>query len=230
MHVSIVVPVLNEAQGLRAFLERLGCSLERERRDSADVVIVDGGSDDDTVPLLRASGWPWIVAERGRGLQMNAGAAATRGEALLFLHADTTLPDTALDALRAALRAGAVGGFFRVRLDSDRRLLRWVGHLISARSRLTGIATGDQAIFVRRDAFEQLGGFAPLPLFEDVDLMRRLKRLGRVAALPCAVTTSARRWEGHGPWRTILRMWCLRLLYYLGLRPERLARYYGIAR
>lgn len=230
MQISVIVPVYDEAEVLPRFLADLRRRLHDDADRASDCVIVDGGSGDGTVDVLRDGRAPWITAERGRGPQMNAGAAATRGEVLLFLHADTRLPPGAFQAIRRAVDGGAVGGFFRVRLDSGRTLLRLVGRGISLRSRITGIATGDQAIFVTRRAFEALGGYAPLELFEDVDLSRRLRRRGRVAALPLTVVTSARRWERLGPWRTILRLWLLRVLYYCGMSPERLARYHEPAR
>lgn len=195
-----------------------------------NVVMVDGGSDDGSSELLRNSGLACISAVRGRASQMNAGAAAGRGDVVLFLHADTELPTDACAQIEAAVGAGAVGGFFRVQLDSRRPLLRLIGWLITQRSRLTGIATGDQAIFVTREAFTLLGGFPPLPMFEDVALCTRLRGLGKIARLPGTVTTSARRWENHGPWRTILRMWLLRTGYTIGLSPGVLARYYEAAR
>jgi rSAM/selenodomain-associated transferase 2 len=162
---------------------------------------------------------------------MNAGAAAARGEVLLFLHADTRLPEDAGDVVaRALVDPGVVGGFFAIVLDAPGWRYRLTERLISVRSRLTGIATGDQAIFVRRAVFEALGGFASLPLMEDVELMHRLRRRGRVAALPEAVITSARRWQGRGFWRTVLLMWSLRLAYYAGVAPSTLARWYTDAR
>jgi len=194
------------------------------------VVVVDGGSDDGGRELLRSSDLTCISAPRGRASQLNAGATAGRGDVILFLHADTELPADACAQIDAAVTAGAVGGFFRVRLDSQRPLLRLVSWMITQRSGLTGVATGDQAIFVTHEAFVLLGGVPPLPLFEDVELCTRLRGLGKVVRLPGTVTTSARRWEDHGPWRTILRMWLLRAGYTLGLSPRILARYYAATR
>ena len=195
------------------------------------MIVVDGGSDDGTAGLAAGLCDRVMVAPRGRAAQMNAGAAAARGDVLLFLHADTRLPDDFGDAVADALvEADDVGGFFAVDLDAPGWRYRLTARLISARSRLTGIATGDQAIFVRRAVFEELGGFAPLPLMEDIDLMHRLKRRGRVTALPQAVTTSARRWQRRGFWRTVLLMWSLRLAYYTGVAPSTLARLYRDAR
>ena len=227
VHLSVVVPVWNEEATLPHLLSQLRAQCSEP---DCELVIVDGGSTDGTEALLRESGVSWIGAERGRAAQMNAGAAATGGEVLLFLHADTRLPRSWKSAIRGALSDGHVGGFFRVRLNSSRWILRVVGHLITWRSRLTGVATGDQGLFLTRQAFEVAGGYAPLPLFEDVELTQRLKRLGTLVCLPATVVTSARRWDRLGPWRTILRMWILRAMYALGMRADRLARYYEIAR
>ncbi|WP_447974401.1 TIGR04283 family arsenosugar biosynthesis glycosyltransferase [Nitrospira sp. Kam-Ns4a] len=162
---------------------------------------------------------------------MNAGAAASSGDVLLFLHADTRLPDDARGAIEQALRDPAcVGGRFDVRFDRDCGAAWLVSHLMNLRSRWTGIATGDQAIFVRREVFERLGGFADVPLMEDVDFSRRLKRAGRLVPLRSTVVTSFRRWEACGPVRTILLMWLLRFLYWLGVSPHRLQHLYGHVR
>jgi rSAM/selenodomain-associated transferase 2 len=223
--ISVVVPTLEEGSSLAQ-------TLIWARRSGADeIVVADGGSRDATRDVAVPLADTVLVAARGRAAQMNAGAAAARGDALLFLHADTRLPDGFADAVAEALAApDVVGGFFAVALDAPGWRYRMIGRLINARSRLTGGATGDQAIFVRRDVFEALGGFAPLPLMEDLDLMRRLKRRGRVVALPQVVITSARRWERHGVWRTVLLMWTLRLAFYAGVSPDTLARWYRDAR
>jgi len=158
---------------------------------------------------------------------MNAGARAATGDVLLFLHADTLLPADAASAVEEALRdPWVVGGRFDVRLGSPRAMLRLVEALMNLRSRLTGISTGDQAIFVRRDVFEAMGGYAEIPLMEDVEFTGRLKRRGRLAALRLRVTTSARKWERDGILRTILLMWTLRFLYWTGVSPARLHRWY----
>lgn len=221
--LSIVVPTLNEAANLARVLPDL---VARER--GAEVLVVDGGSDDDSRAVV--AGTPsvrWLSAPRGRARQMNAGARAAQGEIVLFLHADTALPDGAGAAIRAALGDPAVvGGRFDVRLDSRRPLLVLVGWLMNRRSRLTGISTGDQGIFVRRTVFDTLGGYPDIPLMEDVELTRRLKRRGRLAALRLRVVTSARKWEDEGVVRTIVLMWTLRLLYTLGVSPARLHRWY----
>jgi rSAM/selenodomain-associated transferase 2 len=162
---------------------------------------------------------------------MNAGAAASHSDVILFLHADTALPLEARAAIDEALQDPAcVAGRFNVRFDADTRLSRLIGSLMNWRSRWTGIATGDQAVFVRRAAFERLGGFADIPIMEDVDFTRRLKRVGRVAALTLPVITSYRRWTSCGPVRTILLMWILRFLYWAGISPHRLHHLYGTIR
>jgi rSAM/selenodomain-associated transferase 2 len=225
--VAVIVPVLDEARVAPALAARL-TALAARTSPGAEVVVVDGGSRDGTAALLERAGLRVIRAERGRGAQMNAGAAATRAPALLFLHADTALPDGALAAVDAALAdPRTVGGCFRVRIASRDPRLRVASRLINLRSRLLPSASGDQALFVRRDAFEHLGGYRPLPLMEDLDFVARLSRLGRFRLLPAAVETSARRWEQHGVTRTIALMWTLRLGYHLGVAPEMLARLYG---
>lgn len=172
-----------------------------------------------------------LTAPPGRAPQMNAGAAASRGQILLFLHADTLLPPDARSAIERALEDPAyVGGRFDVRFERDSGLGRLIGCLINLRSRWTGIATGDQAIFVRRSVFERLGGFSDIPIMEDVDLTRRLKRIGRVAALRLQVVTSFRRWDACGPIRTIALMWVLRFLYWVGISPYSLTRLYTAVR
>lgn len=221
--VSAVIPALNEAANLARLLPDL---LSRE--PGMEIVVVDGGSDDESAEVVgRWTAIRWLVGPRGRARQMNAGARAATAPVLLFLHADTRLPGGAAAAIEAALADPAVvGGRFDVRLDSTRPLLGLVAWMMNQRSRLSGIATGDQAIFVRRAVFEEMGGYADIPLMEDVDFTRRLKRRGRIAALRLSVTTSARKWEREGVMRTIVLMWALRLLYALGVSPARLHRWY----
>jgi rSAM/selenodomain-associated transferase 2 len=222
--VSIVVPALDEAPGIAATL----AALQPLRARGCELVVVDGGSGDGTGELARPLADRVIVAPRGRGAQMNAGARASRGEILLFLHADTRLAEGAVDAVRSALaEPGRAWGRFDVDISGRHPLLWLVARLMSLRSRLTGIATGDQAIFVRRDGFEAVGGFPEIPLMEDVALSRALGRLSRPACLRLRVVTSGRRWESRGVVRTVLLMWWLRLLYWLGRDPAALARRYG---
>jgi len=221
--VTVVIPALDEARNLARLLPDL-----RARWPDAEVVVADGGSADDTAAVVaRHAGVRGVVAPRGRARQMNAGARAGTGDALLFLHADTVLPDGALQAIAGALAdRGVVGGRFDVRFDSPRVVMALVAAGMNRRSRLTGIATGDQAIFVRRRVFDAMGGFPDIPLMEDVEFTKRLKRQGRLACLRLAVTTSARKWEREGAIRTVLLMWTLRLLHLGGVTPARLHRWY----
>jgi rSAM/selenodomain-associated transferase 2 len=221
--LSIVIPALDEAGNLARGLPEL-----RARAPGAEIIVVDGGSADDSRDVVAGvASVRWMTSARGRARQMNAGAQAARGEILVFLHADTRLPPGAATAVVDALADPAVvAGRFDVRLDSRRPLLAVVGWMMNQRSRLTGICTGDQAIFVRRTVFQALGGYADIPLMEDIELSRRLRRRGRLAPLRLRVTTSARKWEGEGVVRTIVLMWTLRLLYALGVAPARLHRWY----
>jgi rSAM/selenodomain-associated transferase 2 len=221
--LCIVMPVLNEAETLALRLSEL----QRFRQRGARLVVVDGGSEDDTLTIARTHADLAFVAPCGRAAQMNAGAAACPADVLLFLHADTALPEHADALVRRATLGPFAWGRFDVRIDSTRPIFRVVEALMNCRSRWTGIATGDQALFVRHDLFRSLGGFPDIPLMEDIALSRMLKRRGPPACLNERVTTSARRWEQHGVWRTILLMWRLRLAYFLGADPKRLAIRYG---
>jgi rSAM/selenodomain-associated transferase 2 len=223
MRLSVVVPALDEA----ATLARLLPDLRRAWPD-IEIIVVDGGSRDGTPDVVRGqAGVRLLEGARGRARQMNAGARQAGGDVLLFLHADTRLPDGAARAIAAALADPAVvGGRFDVCFDSRRRVLGVVAWFMNARSRATSICTGDQAIFVRRAAFEAVGGYPDIALMEDIELCRRLKARGRLAALRARVTTSARKWEREGPLRTIGLMWTLRLLYFCGVAPARLHRWY----
>lgn len=222
MRLSIVVPVLNEAPRIVTLLESLAPLLSQE----CELIVVDGGSDDQTLQLAAPLCSHALRVARGRASQMNAGAAVAQGEALLFLHADTRLPDDAPVLIREALAADHAWGRFDVTIEGRSRMLPIIAGLMNLRSRASGIATGDQAIFVRTAVFKQVGGFAAQPLMEDIELSRRLKRLTPPACLRAKVRTSGRRWEQHGVWRTILLMWRLRLQYWLGTPPETLARSY----
>ena len=224
MRLSIIVPVLDEAEGIAAHLG----ALDDLRGRGAEIVVVDGGSVDGTAERARAGADIVLAAPRGRARQMNAGAEAASGELLMFLHADTRLPPRADELINEALLAtGRAWGRFDVRIEGRHPLLPLVARLMNRRSRLTGIATGDQAIFVRRKAFQTAGGYPDLPLMEDVALSRALKRLSRPACLAGPVLTSGRRWEKHGTLRTILAMWRLRLAFFLGADPRGLAIRYG---
>ena len=230
MRLAVVVPVLNEAATIEAALRRLAPLRERGAR----VVVVDGGSDDDTAARAAPLADRVLAAPRGRASQMNAGAQAEEARAadvLLFLHADTRLPEDADRIVARALADGAHSwGRFDVRLDGGGWPLRLIETLMNWRSRATGIATGDQAIFATRAAFDWLHGYAPLPLMEDIDFCSRARRLTKPAALRARVLTSPRRWQRHGVWRTVLLMWWLRLSYFFGADPAALARRYRDAR
>jgi rSAM/selenodomain-associated transferase 2 len=223
--LSIVMPVLDEAAEIEGAL----AALAPFRKRGADVVVVDGGSRDNTAGLARSLADQVIVAPRGRALQMNAGAAAAKGDILLFLHADTRLPQ---DADRLVLdgiaRSGQFWGRFDVRIDGG-GLLRLISLAMNWRSRLTGIATGDQAIFVTAAAFKAAGGFPAIALMEDVALSARLKRIGKPLCLNAQVTASPRRFRQHGPLRMILLMWLLRLRFFVGADPAKLAQAYRAA-
>lgn len=219
---AIIVPVLNEAPNL----PRLSNRLMPIAQAGIEVLFVDGGSTDGTPQLVEAAGFRLIRTERGRARQMNAGARAAGGDVLIFLHADTMLPAGALQAIDAALDGGREWGRFDVHIAGRPRLLRVVAGMMNLRSRVTGIATGDQAMFMTRAAFESVGGFPDQPLMEDIELSRRLRARTRPACLRAKVTTSGRRWESRGVWRTIFLMWRLRWDYWRGVPPDRLAEAY----
>lgn len=222
--LTVVVPVLDEADGIAAHLRRL----QGLRARGVEIVVADGGSTDRTVDRVGHLADRVVVAQRGRASQMNAGARGARGDVLLFLHADTQLPDGAEWAIAAGLaRTGRVWGRFDVRIAARHPALGVVARLMNARSRLTGIATGDQAVFVARAAFEEIGGYPDLPLMEDIALSRALKRISPPVCLRERVVTSGRRWENHDVARTIWSMWRLRLAFALGADPRSLAVAYG---
>lgn len=246
MTIAVVIPTLNEERTLPLTLSHTaGMGFD-------ELIVVDGGSHDRTREIVssyssaRNSGTPQsasyiqhsallpvtlITTTPGRARQMNAGAAASKGDVLLFLHADTSLPSDARQAIKRALENPAcVGGRFDARFDQDKGFGWLISRMMNLRSRWTGIATGDQAIFVRRSVFEQLGGYSDLPIMEDVDFTCRLKRTGQLAALRSKVTTSYRRWDAYGPLRTILLMWALRFLYWIGISPHKLRHLYTAVR
>jgi rSAM/selenodomain-associated transferase 2 len=222
--LSIIMPVLNEGDGIAASLD----ALADLRTLGTELIVVDAGSDDATVEQAQLRADQVILAPRGRALQMNAGAEKASGDVLLFLHADTRLPAEADRVVLNGLdRSRRAWGRFEVKIDGRSPLLPVVAWLMGLRSRLTGIATGDQAIFVRREAFQAVGGFPAIALMEDIAMCKRLKRLGRPLCLRACVTTSGRRWEKNGVLSTILLMWRLRFAYFLGADPKQLARQYG---
>ena len=235
MPISVIIPTLNEERTIMATLAHTA-SLGFD-----ELIVVDGGSLDQTPVLVESyrrrtqspaqSPVRLVTAPCGRARQMNEGAKVSGGEILLFLHADAQLPDdakTMIDTTLADQRM--VGGRFDVRFDRPSMWGTIISRMMNWRSRLSSIATGDQALFVRRPIFEQMGGFADMPLMEDIEFSRRLKRKGATAALTATVTTSFRRWEQHGPLRTILLMWGLRFLYWIGISPSHLVEWYKAVR
>lgn len=220
--LSVIIPVLNESFGISNALE----ALAPLRARGAEIIVVDGGSKDATRALAQPLADRVLDSPRGRAAQMNAGAKASGGELLLFLHADTLLPADSDRLIEAALQAGQCWGRFDVVIAGTHPMLSLIGFTMNLRSRWTGIATGDQAMFMRREAFDSVGGFPPLALMEDIAMSSRLKRLSPPACLRERVCTSGRRWENHGVLRTVLLMWWLRLKFFFGAAPEHLAQSY----
>lgn len=225
LSISVIIPVLNEELTIGPALQSV------LRLNPDEILVVDGGSLDTTRELAASMGVKVFSSERGRARQMNTGAQLARGEVLLFLHADTRLPESALADIRGAMQNDSLaGGRFDVALEGEGWMLKLIGAMISLRSRFSKIATGDQAIFIRREVFVRLGGYPDIPVMEDVALSRALKRVGGVACLKSRVITSARRWQTEGVWRTVFRMWALKSLYLMGVSPFWLKRFYGDAR
>ncbi|MBI5437919.1 MAG: TIGR04283 family arsenosugar biosynthesis glycosyltransferase [Nitrosomonadales bacterium] len=227
MRLSIIIPVLDEAEGLQGRLEHLVSLCGRD----SEVIMVDGGSEDGSPQAALRAGAQVIRGGRGRARQMNAGAAVARGDVLLFLHADTILPHTARQAIESAIRLGGgaqehAWGRFDVCIAGRTFMLRVIASMMNWRSRLSGIATGDQAMFMTRRAFESAGGFPDQPLMEDIELSKRLLALSGPICLTDRVITSGRRWEEHGVWKTIWLMWRLRWLYWRGVPARELAELY----
>jgi len=227
---TVIIPTLNEAGAIETTL------LLTLRLGFHDIIVVDGGSTDDTRALVESvartgTSVRLLSSAAGRARQLNVGAAVSSADVLLFLHADSHLPHSARQAMQQALADPAVvGGRFDIRFDRPSIWGRLISILMNVRSRMTRISTGDQAIFVRRAIFQRLGGFSEIPIMEDIDFSIRLKRTGRIVAIREQVTTSFRRWERQGPLRTILLMWSLRFLYWIGVSPHRLARFYSAVR
>jgi rSAM/selenodomain-associated transferase 2 len=220
--ISIIIPVFRETGMIHRTLSDLG------RPAEAEIIVADGDLQGETLCVIQRRDIIRVISRKGRGVQMNAGSRQATGEILLFLHADTRLPPKGLNRIRAALTDPAVvGGAFDLGIDSQRPVFRLLERTASVRSRLTRIPYGDQAIFIRRNFFREIGGFREIPIMEDVDLMRRIKRTGRpIVFLDARVRTSARRWETEGIIRGTLRNWFLVLLFLAGAAPGRLARYY----
>ncbi|TVP88598.1 MAG: glycosyltransferase [Pseudomonadaceae bacterium] len=218
MLFSLIMPVRNEAAGICEVLAPL-----QALRGELEIILVDGGSTDATAERARPLVDQLLTSPPGRARQMNTGAAAASCDWLIFLHADTRLPPGFTDIIRQQVTEW---GRFDVRLAPSSTLLRLVAWMMNQRSHLTGICTGDQCLVIRRALFEQLGGYADLPLMEDIELSKRLRRHSRPARLRPPLTTSSRRWQQKGVIRTIVLMWGLRLAYWLGVSPQRLARWY----
>lgn len=221
MRLSIIIPALNEAECIVALLQQL----QSLRARGHEVILVDGGSEDQTAALAEPMVDQLLITAAGRARQMNAGAGAANGQIFWFVHADSSIPDRADELI--VKPGNRIWGRFNVRLSGNRLLLRIIERLMNLRSRVTGIATGDQGIFVSRALFERVGGYADLPLMEDVDLSKRLKLEQRPVCLQHTLTASSRRWEQRGIVRTILLMWYLRLAWFLGVPAARLATHYG---
>jgi len=220
--LSIIIPVVNEAGHIAVKLQAL-----QALRNHCQVLLVDGGSDDDSAIIAKPLVDQVLQSPRGRARQMNRGAAGAQAEVLLFLHADTHLPDNAVSLILQAVADGYQWGRFDVNFDSPQPVFRLIAFMMNWRSRLTGIATGDQSLFMTRQAFQAVAGFPDIALMEDITVSTRLKKLGRPCCLTDKVVTSARRWQQHGIFKTILLMWWLRLSYFFGADPNDLvARYY----
>ncbi|MDO6680887.1 MULTISPECIES: TIGR04283 family arsenosugar biosynthesis glycosyltransferase [unclassified Oceanobacter] len=227
--LSIIVPMLNEAGSLPDLLAHLTRVREQIGSHRCDVLLVDGGSRDDSVAIATQAGFRVVPSARGRARQMNTGAQHTQGHLLLFLHADTRLPEQPHQVIEPLLQhhLSPLWGRFDVTISGDALMLTVIATLINLRSRLSGIATGDQAMFVSRTLFDHVGQFPDQPLMEDIELSKRLKRQQRPHCLRAQVHTSGRRWLQHGVWRTIFLMWRLRWAYWRGAPAEQLAKEYN---
>ncbi|NJB68236.1 rSAM/selenodomain-associated transferase 2 [Desulfobaculum xiamenense] len=226
--VSIIIPVLREAEGANALVEHV---LALSPAGTAEILMVDGSENGDTIKALRHKEIKTLLAPRGRARQMNAAAQAASGDILLFLHADTRLPQDALSLVTQAATDGCVGGAFTLRFDTDSPGMRLIAAVANLRSQLTRAPYGDQAQFFLRDYFLAIGGFRDMPLMEDLEIMTRIRRRAdRIRILDAAVTTSARRWREEGLLRCTLRNWALRLAYHAGISAHRLAAFYSFGR
>jgi rSAM/selenodomain-associated transferase 2 len=222
--LSVVIPVLNEAPGLTSLCSTLRSQLA-DTDHSIELIFVDGGSTDGSVETIAGHGFPCLLSGRGRAAQMNLGAAAATANYLLFLHADSDLPDAALDSVISVLDK-ELWGRFDIHISGDAKMFGVIAFFINWRSRLSGIATGDQGIFVRRSVFNAVGGFLDQTLMEDIALSAALRKLSAPVCLRTKITTSGRRWQHRGIWRTILLMWRLRFMYWRGVSPQSLAKRY----
>lgn len=220
---SIVIPVLYEQRTIAGFLEDLGRVRDYSR---CELIVVDGEPDGGTIREISGDGVVTMISPPGRARQMNAGAAVARGDVLLFLHADTRLPAGALAEVERAL-AGADAGAFRLSFDSNRFIYRVMAGFVTIRAHWNRLPYGDQALFMRRRYFEQLGGYSDIPILEDVDIVRRIRRSGgRLEIIKSRVRTSCRRMEAEGIFRRVTLNWMMTVLYNLGVSPHKLARFY----
>jgi len=223
--ISVIIPALNEAGNIVRTLD----SLQPMRRRGHEIIVVDGGSDDETLAISRPLTDQLVEATRGRANQMRAGAAVASGAVIWFLHADTVPPGSADRLiLNELVQPDSRWGFFNIMFPGDSLMLKVVALLMNLRARITGIATGDQGIFITRVLYEKIGGIPAIPLMEDIALSRTLKRYTRPAVIRKKLVSSPRRWEKHGVTKTILMMWGLRLAYFIGVDPARLAKYYAV--
>ena len=220
--ISIIIPVLNE----EISLSRISSHLRSIQRQGHEIIIVDGGSTDNTLAVAFEVTDTVLVSQRGRALQMNNGAAVATGDILLFLHADTFLPENTAQIISDACHSKNCWGRFDVRLSSSKFVYRLIESLMNLRSCLTSIATGDQAIFIEKKMFDRVDGFPEIALMEDVEISSRLKKISRPACLKQKVIASSRRWEKNGVVTTVLLMWKLRLYYFFGVSPDKLNRLY----
>jgi len=220
--ISIIIPVLNE----EAALSRMSSQLRSIRQQGHEIIVVDGGSADNTLTIAHEVTDSVIISKAGRALQMNNGASIASGDVLLFLHADTLLPDDAMQVISERSRKKNYWGRFDVRLSGSRYIYRLIEGLMNLRSRITSIATGDQAIFIQRNLFDRVGGFPEIVLMEDIGISRQLKKISRPVCMKQKVVTSSRRWEANGVITTVLLMWKLRLYYFFGVSPDKLSQLY----
>ena len=228
LRYSIIVPVLHESERINRFIDHLSCL---EPREACEIIVVDGSPERDTLDAIRNKGVVKMTAETGRARQMNAGASVAKGDILIFLHADTELPLAAFARIESLMdRSRYVGGAFTLGIQSEKLAYKALTRWVSLRGRITGIPYGDQAIFIAKDYFNRMGGYREIPLMEDVELMRRIKKKGgKICVLPDRVMTSPRRWEEEGFIYVNLRNTLLLILYLLGAAPERLVRFYKSA-
>jgi rSAM/selenodomain-associated transferase 2 len=222
---SVIIPVFHEAEIINTLIKNL---CEHHSHENLEIIVVDGADPHDTIDVIHTENVVCLVSEKGRARQMNAGASVARGEALIFLHADTLVPESAFSCIKSALEdTKVVGGAFDLGIQSNRIIFKIIGKIASLRSRITRIPYGDQGIFIRREYFHAIGGYRDVPLMEDVEIMQRIKkRGGKISILPEKVYTAPRRWEGEGILYCTLRNWIVLVLFCCGVSPQKLVRYY----